>query len=82
MNPKLLDALNYGGSNSTPGAAQILLRAGVAALLNAASPGVDYQLTTEQVLSQVNTALTKNRSTMLSVASQLDRYNNAGCPLN
>jgi hypothetical protein len=79
----LLDALNYGGGPETTGAARILLRAAVAALLNAAQPDVDYQLTVAQVISQVNTALASgNRNTMLNLASQLDRYNNAGCPLN
>jgi uncharacterized membrane protein len=78
----LVDALKYNGGAGDKGAARNLLRAGVAALLNAASPGVDYQLSSAQVIGQVNGALTKSRSVMLSVAAKLDTYNNAGCPLN
>jgi hypothetical protein len=55
----------------------------VAALLNSAHPDVDYQYTTAQVIDMVNAALaSQNRSTMLTLASQLDTANNAGCPLN
>jgi hypothetical protein len=79
----LVGALNYRGGSGTRGAAQILLRAAVAALLNAASPDVDYPLTTAQVISQVNAALaSNNRDTMLALASTLDSYNNLSCPLN
>src|SRR5688572_12443579 len=38
----LLQALNYGGGSGVEGAAQVLLRAGVAAFLNAAHEGVGY----------------------------------------
>jgi hypothetical protein len=76
-------ALSYQGGSGTRGAAQILLRAAVAALLNAASPNVDYPLTTAEVISQVNAALaSNNRNTMLAFASRLDSYNNLGCPLH
>ena len=82
-NVSLLIGLSLQGGSTLSGAASILLRASVAALLNAAHPSVDYQLTTAQILSQVNAALASgNRSTMLALATNLDNMNNAGCPLN
>ena len=78
----LLQALSFPGGPGARGGAQILLRAAVAALLNAASPVVEYPLSQSDVISQVNTALaTGNRETMLLLASQLDGLNNLGCPL-
>jgi len=75
----LLQALGFGGGPGVSGGAQLLLRAAVAALLNAASPSVNYPLTTGDVISQVNAALASlNRDTMLALASQLDAYNNLG----
>jgi hypothetical protein len=80
----LLAALDFGGGPGIDGATQILLRAAVAALLNSASSGVDYTLTTAQVISQVNTALaTGDRDAILTLAGQLDTFNNTGsCTLN
>ena len=82
-NVTLRQALSFNGGSTNTAAARILLRAAVSALLNSASPDVDYPLTTNQVIAQVNAALaTKDRSTMLALAAQLDAYNNLGCPLN
>jgi len=79
----LLEALEYPGGNGTKGAARILLRAAVAAVLNAAHSDVDYPRTVGEVIDDVNRALaTCNRNTMLSLAKQLDRDNNEGCPLD
>jgi uncharacterized repeat protein (TIGR01451 family) len=79
----LLDALQFQGGSGVGGAEQILLRSAVSALLNSASTGVNYPLTTSQVLSEVNAALaTHNRTTILALASQLDQDNNLGCPLS
>ncbi|MGH3368714.1 MAG: DUF5979 domain-containing protein, partial [Nocardioidaceae bacterium] len=78
----LLQALSFLGGSTRKAAARILLRAGVAALLNSAHPDVDYPLTTAEVISKVNTALTKSRSAMLTLAKQLDQKNNLGCPLS
>jgi hypothetical protein len=79
----LLEALNFKGGSTLTAAKQILLRAAVAALLNSADPDVDYPRTTAQVIADVSAALTStNRNTMLSLAAELDRLNNAGCPLN
>lgn len=84
QNVTLLEALKWGGGPGPRGGAQILLRAGVAALLNAASPAVAYPLSQSDVIAQVNAALaTGDRATMLALATQLDSLNNGvgGCPL-
>jgi hypothetical protein len=79
----LLDALNYGDGSGTQGAARTLLRVAVAALLNAASPGVNYPYSESDVIGLVSGALSsKNRNTMLNMANQLNQCNIAGCPLN
>ncbi|MNG22688.1 hypothetical protein D3C84_1072020 [compost metagenome] len=79
----LMEALGYPGGTNLVGGAQILLRAAVASLLNTTNPDVDdFPLTTAQVIAQVNAALaTKDRGTILALASQLDGYNNLGCDL-
>lgn len=82
-NVKLSSALGLNGGSGTSGAARILSRAAVAALLNAAHPDVDYPLTAAEIISLVNNAYASgSRSQMLSLASRLDSYNNKGCPLN
>jgi hypothetical protein len=82
-NATLLQALGFGGGSGTTGAARILLRAAVAALLNAASPDVDYPRSVASVIADVNAALaSNNRSTMLNLAASLDADNNRGCPLD
>jgi len=79
----LLEALDYPGGKAKKGAARILLRAAVAAVLNAAHSDVDYPRTVEEVIDAVNRALARcNRNVMLSLATQLDRDNNEGCPLD
>ncbi len=76
----LRDALRFRGGRSADGAARILLRQAVAALLNAAHSGVDYPPTNIEV--DVNNALaTVDRATMLDLAEDLDDDNNLGCPL-
>ncbi|MDR7523278.1 MAG: hypothetical protein QN168_12540 [Armatimonadota bacterium] len=81
----LLQALGFTGGSGVEGAARILLRAAVAALLNSAHPSVSggYPYTTAQVISMTNAALAiGDRSTMLGLASNFDTANNLGCPLN
>ena len=79
----LLQALGLNGGNSLDGARQILLRAAVAAYLNACYsatlPGTigDYPLTTTQIVTQTVAALNSTtRGTIISLASTLDLYNN------
>jgi hypothetical protein len=79
-NSSLLSALSFGGGGGVCGAAQNLLRAAVAALLNASSPEVDYPFATQEVILSVNAALQScDRATILALASELDRNNNLGC---
>jgi hypothetical protein len=79
----LLAALDGAGGTDLIGAAEILLRAAVAAILNAAHPGIQYARTAASVIADVNAALaTMDRDTMLALAAQLDTDNNAACPLS
>ena len=74
-------ALVYEGGDDAAGGARILLRAAVAALLNAAHPDVDYPRTPEDVIASVNGALaTGLRGTMIALSEELDNDNNLGCP--
>jgi hypothetical protein len=79
----LLAALDYNGGSGARGSAQILLRAAVAAVLNASSPTyMSYPLTAATNIDKANAARASgNRSTMLNLAKQLDGYNNQRCPL-
>jgi hypothetical protein len=80
-NSTLIQAIKFGGGGGISGAQKILLRASVAALLNAADPAVTYPLKVSQVISLVNTALASgNRDVILTLATDLDVLNNAGCP--
>jgi hypothetical protein len=79
----LLKALGGAGGTGLNGATTILLRAAVAALLNASDPNVDFGLTPSAVVTQVNQALaSKDRDTILALATKLDTANNLGCPLS
>jgi hypothetical protein len=81
-NASLLEALSFAGGSGGEGAAEILLRAAVAALLNASHPAVAYPRTAAEVIADVNTALLQNRDAMLTLAAALDADNNGGCPLH
>jgi hypothetical protein len=79
----LLQALKFGGGSTLTEAKQILLRAAVASLLNAAHPDVDFGASPATIIAAVNAALSSgDRETILDLASDLDARNNAGCPLN
>lgn len=78
----LLQALSFAGGSGNEGAAEILLRAAVAALLNASHPDVAYPRMPASVLADVNLALVGSRDQMLSLAAGLDADNNRGCPLH
>jgi hypothetical protein len=82
-NSTLLQSLYFQGGTDLTGAAEILLRAATAGLLNSAHSGVDYPRTTAQLISDVNAALASmNRDTIINLASAIDQDNNLGCPLN
>jgi hypothetical protein len=79
------EALRLKGGSGLDGATQILLRAAVAATLNAAHEGLGYPLRREGadgIFAMVDEALASgDRQTMLELASYLDSLNNLGCPL-
>jgi hypothetical protein len=79
---ELLETMSFGGGPGVDGAARILLRAGVAALLNAAHPDVAYARPPAEVVAAVDQSLAGgNRDEMLILAAGLDADNNGGCPL-
>ncbi|HEX2779230.1 MAG TPA: hypothetical protein VHM30_07015 [Gemmatimonadaceae bacterium] len=79
----LVQGLAFQGGSDLSGGAQILLRAGIAGLLNSASSFGGYPTTTSQLLSSVNAALASgDRATMIALAATIDANNNLGCPLN
>lgn len=76
----MMAGLSYRGGSTLSGGAQILLRAGIAALLNKAYYGSDYPIATSpaDLISQINAVLaTGSRSQYLAFASYLDYWNNA-----
>lgn len=79
------EALRLKGGRGLDGATEILLRAAVAATLNAAHEGLGYPLrrfVDDGIFEQVNAALASgDRQEMLELAAYLDRLNNLGCPL-
>jgi hypothetical protein len=83
----LIDALGFRGGSDWKGGSRILLRAAVAALLNAMYFGEfdiseghsGYYYTPCEVIGLVNAALASlDRGEMLSLACELDFYNNQG----
>ena len=75
----LMAGLNYKGGSGITGAAQIMFRAAVAALLNEAYYGADFpaESSVSALISRVNTVLaTLNRASYLTLASEYDKWNN------
>lgn len=86
-NDTFLDALSYRGGPGAAGAERILLRAAVAAYLNAAHEGVGYPYRRYTdplaIVPTVSAAIMSgDRERMLELATMLDNANNLGCPLN
>jgi len=78
----LVDALSFGGGSSVQDAKNLLFKQAVAALLNSATTGMNYPLTTAQVISEVNAAIaTGNRAAILAEASRLEGFNSLEGPL-
>ena len=78
-----LQALRLKGGPGLDGATQILLRAAVAAYLNAAHEGLGYPLRRKEMYGMIKTALESgDRAAMLALAAELDALNNLGCPLS
>ena len=74
-NPTLLQALN-----STGGGIDALARHGVAALLNAASPDVDYTFSVGDVIAKVQAAI--DSGDYETNKDILAAENEAGCPID
>lgn len=75
-------ALSFSGGPTVQDAKNNLMKQAVAALLNAATPGMNYPLTVTQVLTQVNAALaTGDKTTILNLAATLDADNSLEGPL-
>lgn len=78
----LSQALEFGGGSSIVDKAKILLRQAVAAVLNAAHPEINYPLSENDVIGEVNATLaTLNTTEILNLKDILDAYNNLGCSL-
>jgi plastocyanin len=82
-NVTLRAALGLGGGPGATGAAKLLLRAGVAGILNTAHPDVHYTSSVGDIIAAVDgTLASEDRGTMLSLATVIDNDNNLGCPLS
>ena len=78
-----LEALAYPGGKDVAGAQRILLRAAIAAKLNSLTfTGPGGYWFPDGFDDAVNFALGTNRANILALATKLDGWNNAGCPLN
>ena len=87
----MVEALGYGGGPDIVGAAQILLRAATASILNSANENLDYPLrrwTISPITGNDGTVLrvrsvldSGDRDAILTLAAELDGYNNASCDL-
>jgi len=74
----LVDALQFGGAKGVNGGKVILLRAAVAAILNAAHPDIGYGLSVGDLTGEVEAALASGqRKAMLALAKELDAFNEA-----
>jgi hypothetical protein len=74
--PSLADALRMGG-----GSMRALARQAVAALLNASSPDIDYELTSAEVITLTAAALKSNARSVAHLKDRLERLNSRSCRL-
>jgi len=75
----LIEALSFRGGTTLADKAEILLRAAVAAYLNASHPDVEYPDTAGEVVAAVNAALaSQDKDTIIDLATDLDVQNNLG----
>jgi hypothetical protein len=78
-NYTLLQTLGFQGGNELGDKARILLRNAVAAVLNAAHPDINYPLSLDDVIEEVNEALSSgDADIILGLEITLDEYNNLG----
>jgi hypothetical protein len=79
----LRTAVRFRSGPGLLGAVKELTRAGIAALLNAGHPRVEFPLTQTQVITKVDTALRSGDvATIFAAAHELDAANGASCPLD
>ena len=78
-NKTLLQALKFKGGRGLEGAARILLRTAVAAILNDAHPDIEYQFDGDVIVAVNNALASDNRTLMLDLKDDLDYLNNLGC---
>ncbi|MFP5284701.1 MAG: hypothetical protein ACLGI9_03085 [Thermoanaerobaculia bacterium] len=79
----LQTALRFRREGGLLGSAKAVVRAGIAAYLNAGHPKVEYPLTRTQVITKVDTALrSKDPETMFAAARELEEANGEACPLD
>lgn len=79
----LQTALRFRREGGLLGAAKAVVRAGIAAFLNAGHPRIEYPLTRTQVLTKVDTALrSRDPETMFAAAREIGQDNGAECPLD
>lgn len=77
VEPTLHQALGLGG-----GGIFALMRQGVAALLNAASPLLDYPLSAGEVIEELRTAIENGDAEAIEgVKDRLEQYNEGECPI-
>ena len=76
-NMTLLQVLSQGG-----GGLNALGRHTVAALLNAASSGVDYDLPVNEVINSFNQVFPGTKSAYNTLKNNFESFNEQGCPLN
>ncbi len=78
----LSDALEFEGGEGVEGTAAVLLRAGVAAMLNAGHPRISFAYKPDEVVDTVNDALASgNLDRLRAAAESLEQADNMGCPL-
>jgi hypothetical protein len=81
----LVQGLGFKGGNDLSGKAQILIRAAIAAVLNASNSSIQYGMSKTDIINKVNAALAGGDATAITnLGTQLDGLNNGvgGCPLN
>jgi hypothetical protein len=76
------ETLDLQGGPSAEGAARVLLRAAVAAVLNAGHPDVDYSVPACGVIASVNAVLaSQDREAIEGLKDAFDALNDEDCPL-
>ena len=74
-----MDTLKFKGGPKIIHKARILLRQSVAAILNSAHYQIDYPLLQDEIVNEVNNALSSmNSMTILTLKNTFDQYNNLG----